>query len=1367
MNLDLSNLSNILNQSNPYGQHNQQATTQLYGQQQLNPYGQQPSNQQPSQNNLQYQMTNDLSQYLNTAESYQQVEHKEHVLMRPGTYIGSVYSYPRAERILDMTDQDQMKFDYANVSIPSGLERLFLEILSNASDNGVESRMQGFDIGKIDIKMNTKTISVRNGGKPIPIQRHKTGLWVPEVIFGVLLTSGNYDTNKIRTGAGLNGLGAKLTNIYSKRFFVDIGDPYNNAKYTQLWENNMSIKHEPTIVSYNGEAYVYIEYEVDFPRFFYTIVDNTDEKNPIIQYSPFTDYPAEAFAFFARHAADIAYCCKIPIVFNDIKLPVDDVYTYAMWMGNYNENCIIHYEWPPGTPLKTKKIGKRMIEYTSDDKILPIVELCILDTPYAGSVTSYVNCMMTPGGGVHVDAAQKGVIDKILGIVNNTDTKKKKEKAKDTSRKLKLNAGDVKRHLTIILSCHLENPEYVGGNTKDKLGGPKPRINIPDKILKQINEWNIVARLAEELELKQIKNLGGKKKRNLDAYKGSDANFAGSAKSNECSLFLVEGDSAKKFAISLISNIPNGTDYYGVFPLRGKMLNVQRANIQQYYLNKEIESVKEYLNAREGIDYRNPAEQQSLRYGRIISLTDADEDGEHIKGLIYNFVFHKLNTLLYIPGFLTHFRTPIIKATKGNEYFKFYTLLDYKNWITSRNNEVTGWTFGYYKGLGTFEKEEAIEEIQAPLTTTYLYDEQSPSWFFLAFAKKFEDERKKWIIDYKPFEGIEKYPQLPLSSFIQYELVRYSISNIERSIPSMRDGFKPSQRKIIHVCFTRWGAKVGSAKAERHKVSGFAGKVSDETNYTHGQVSLEGAIVTLACDYVGTNNLNLLYPNGQFGNRLDPTPAASRYIFTRPTYIWPYLFSSEDKDLLTYIYDEGRYIEPEFFLPIIPPSATNGARGIGSGFSTFIPNYNPIDIANWLICRVQGTPLPSLKPWYRGFNGTIEIVDRTKKVTSFDIGTPIFSNQQVTDMNNGTNAQNMNVQSVTNAHNMDVQGATGAQNLNGQSVTNAHNMDVQGATGAQEINTMAKMFRDSVIDNMEDVEEAKEEDEEEDDDPLGLDEIGFSGKSKSHLAMVTSGCFHIEGNKVIVTELPIGPSFEAYEEWLKKLRSNKHKKSTKKDGEPEKRPLLKIKDFKKDGDLDTHPRFIIEGFTNPTLKSLRLIKSYSLGNMVLLDGNNKPTRYPTVEAMIESWLQWRFPFYEKRKQLMLKKITDKIMKLNCELRFIIAVIEGTQKGYIQGQTIILMRKRKDEILPQMYAIGIPADISAQLFKNTKLSQCTYEKVEKLMKMIQKQELDKHALEQTPSTTLMINDLTEFIRACEKHDHYSDAFKTKGKNKKGE
>ncbi|KAG9104156.1 DNA topoisomerase 2 [Ceratobasidium sp. 370] len=212
-----------------------------------------------------------------------------------------------------------------------------------------------------------------------------------------------------------------------------------------------------------------------------------------------------------------------------------------------------------------------------------------------------------------------------------------------------------------------------------------------------------------------------------------------------------------------------------------------------------------------------------------------------------------------------------------------------------------------------------------------------------------------------------------------------------RSIPSVVDGLKPGQRKVIFGCFKR------KLKNEI-KVAQLVGYISEKTAYHHGEQSLTMTIVNLAQNFVGSNNINLLKPEGQFGTRSQggKDAASARYIFTNIPRMTRAIFHPCDDALLNYLKDDNDSIEPEWYMPVVPLVLINGADGIGTGecrirwakwyltdtittgWSTSIPNYNPVDVVDNIRRLMRGEPQVPMTPWYRGFKGAIEKIGEDK-----------------------------------------------------------------------------------------------------------------------------------------------------------------------------------------------------------------------------------------------------------------------------------------------------------------------------------------------------------------------------------------------------
>ena len=610
------------------------------------------------------------------ASDYQRYEStREHIYNITDTYIGSDEKMPRSERVLNL---ETMCFQQEDITLPEGVEQLFVEISSNAGDNVARSLRHGVDPGEVTLTMNRHMISVRNGGIPIPVEMHPTeNMWVPQLIFGVLHSSSNYDKNKIRTECGRNGYGAKVTNIFSKQFMVTVGDSNNKRWYRQIWGNNMLNRSEPEIKEgYEGKSFVEVVYKMDFDRFGYE------------------EYPDEAFRLFARHAADMSFTGKVPVSFNGIKLNVQKSRDYAkLYLGEEKvKNSIVYYQWAPGVPT----VEKKGVFYSTVKGVVPMIEICAVDTPDEALNVSFANGKWTRNGGVHADAAFKAIASSVLVTVNGDSKNKKK-------RSQKLNLGDVKRHVSVFVSCWVGNPKF-DSQAKRELKSPAPKIVIDEKLLQPILKWDLVNRLYAELEAKQFRassKSDGRKTKFLSDIKGEDANDAGTVRSENCTLYVTEGKSAMGFAVKMLSLFDKGRDFIGLLPLKGKPLNVMNAPPMQIAENSEILEIKRMLGLRERVNYLIDENFKTLRYGHLMILADADTDGKHILGLVLN-LFHCKYPSLLARGYVKYLRTKIVDVVKGTgknqQRLKFYSDHEYDLW-RAQTPDYTKWHHSYFKGL--------------------------------------------------------------------------------------------------------------------------------------------------------------------------------------------------------------------------------------------------------------------------------------------------------------------------------------------------------------------------------------------------------------------------------------------------------------------------------------------------------------------------------------------------------------------------------------------------------------------------------------------------------------------------------------------
>jgi DNA topoisomerase-2 len=906
---------------------------------------------------------------------YVKLDQREHVLLRPSTYIGSVEEDTVATWVFDGTKMTKREIKY----IPA-LYKIYDEIIVNVLDHVVRLKQASGEVRPvkkiaIDIDQQTGVISVFNDGDGIDIEKHpEYDIYMPELILGNMLTSSNYDDTEERIIGGMNGIGAKACNIFSQFFEIETVDAKRKKIYTQRFTENMSVKSVPVVKACAKTPYTKITFLPDYARF----------KCPGL--SP------DMYALMFKRAVD---CCAltendVKVFFNGNKLEAKNFETYAdLYLGGKSDHKR-HYE----------KVNDRWELIVADSCIGSDDASSVSSSVSSGSFDqiSFVNGIWTLRGGKHVDYIVNQVVKKVGEVI----AKKKKD--------IIVKPQAIRDSFVFFIKAVISNPTF-DSQTKETLTTPMTKFGskceVSEKLIAKLCTSGLIERLttisSQETE-KALKKTDGKKRSTLRGIpKLDDANWAGTGKSSECTLILTEGDSAKSMAIAGLSVV--GRDKYGVFPLRGKILNVKDCADSKITANEELAALKKILGLESGKKYDNV---ETLRYGRIMVMTDQDQDGFHIKGLLFN-VFHTLwPSLMKTNGFLSSMLTPIVKAKRisgSKETLSFYNLTDYKNWLQATVNPTTGqlsgWEIKYYKGLGTSNSAEAKDYFRELKTLEYNYSGASSSEAIdLAFNKKRADDRKEWICNYNRQSVIDyNHPQVDFKDYVDKELIHFSVYNLERAIPSVCDGLKRSLRKILYCCFKRNLVK-------EIRVAQLAGYVSEHGAYHHGEASLQEAIIGMAQNFVGSNNINLLMPNGQFGTRLEggKDSASPRYIHTELNPIAFKVFSKLDTEVLNFLEEDGEQIEPEHYLPVVPMVLINGASGIGTGFSTSIPQYNPTEIVRVLrqMLATCSSVETDLSPWYHGFKGTIER-DTANSYVSRGLYTKVAENKiEITELPIGT-----------------------------------------------------------------------------------------------------------------------------------------------------------------------------------------------------------------------------------------------------------------------------------------------------------------------------------------------------------------------------
>ena len=846
-------------------------------------------------------------------ETYSRKTPLEHILLRPSMYIGPTERLPpvsswvlRQDNVSSESSSNRWTMQREELSTVPALLKIFDEILVNASDNRL--RHPG-SCNRIDViiqrggngedgQQQPPYISITNNGKSIPIQIHKKEkMYIPTLLFGHLLTGSNFNDDEKRLTGGRHGYGAKLTNVFSTKFEVEVCDGHSTRNkiknYKQVWENNMHTCHEAEVVvtdrPKNGDSGGSSKQDLDYTRISFVpdIPRLTNDPNVTI-------LPEEEYKLMKRRVVDIAGTSggKLTVTLNGETI---DINGFEDYVDLYRQPSSSSSSSKPQSPMVYHKLNSRWE-----------VAIGLSDTKSVESI-SFVNGMNTSRGGTHVDVIARQVSQYIAEYIN---TKMSKQlDVLNNGPPINVTSRMVRRHLLLCVNCLIENPSFDSQMKECLTSNPEnfgSQYELPNSYLKKlvrpalivdgdsdndsdndddgqqqdlssssdevggpgiVEEVLRMAMGAQQINMARLlKEVGASSKQTkrqvLSIPKLEDANLAGGPKGADCTLILTEGDSAKALAVAGLEVV--GRDKHGVFPLRGKFLNVRNVSVSQLAKNAELKAICTIMGLQFEKTYATREERNELRYGHIMLMTDQDADGSHIKGLIMNVFRHFWPALLKPPvgqnkhkndknddimdrPFLSMFVTPLLKATKkgkkkNKESLSFFSMAEYNAWRESLQdeNEIRKWNVKYYKGLGTSTPAEAkeyfLEFVQHYRPFRWKSEKKDGGRIDMAFEKDRADDRKDWILkeyDEKCTVTIDENDSnsLTYSDFVDNELIHFSNANNIRSLPNVIDGLKPSQRKVLYACFKR------NLKDEI-KVAQLAGYCAEHTAYHHGEASL-------------------------------------------------------------------------------------------------------------------------------------------------------------------------------------------------------------------------------------------------------------------------------------------------------------------------------------------------------------------------------------------------------------------------------------------------------------------------------------------------------------------------------------------------
>jgi DNA topoisomerase-2 len=952
----------------------------------------------------------------------------KHALLRPDTYIGSVRT---SKTPMFVFDEETKTAKLKTIKFNPGLFQIIKEIGSNAIDNKWRSEQLSPDnlLKHIDfsIDLSTGSITIHNDGYCIPCVKKTYTFEVPggattsinvypvEAFFGYINSGTNYNDATERKTSGKNGMGGTLVNIFSKNFTVECTNPKDKMKVVATFKNNgteKDVKDEP----FTGKkGYTTVTFTPDYKYFKYP---STKETPGISQ---------DLISVIKLYAYEVAMITQVPVKFTVTNTDAITLVTEALdqltLSNDSGSSNIVSSEIIKVTSLE--KYSRLFYPDISKNKMFyfksPSGDECVLietdienipDETDSLSHISFVNGLRTKKGGVHVIAWQDALIGSIVRTFNARKPKSKKHDP------VKTTARGVYPYLTIFLRCEVDRPKFDdqtkeclneivdvnGKNAKYRLfpvGNKKMADAWKEQLeigLGKIMKWNFVKHLDEKLSLKAeivTKKDGAIKSRVHCGSKYIGANYAGvSGEAHKCYLWLAEGDSAKTTVLTGISNTESGADYNGVFALKGKLINVAKHAEKRVSENTEVKAIIDILGLRPHVDYRIRENLLKLRYGGIIMATDQDDDGHHIKGLIMNFIATSYPTLIST-GFLRSLSTAVVAlpAKKSSTEQKlFFSNPDYAKWqeVTPEEEKKRYGRPIYYKGLGsippkctpTYFINPRLVEYTPPgegeedmIKLNYMGEKESIAWRKSEIIKGLTSA----LDPDAPIQRIEPdfvyEGRMTTNQFILDQNMIYNRMTLGRAIPCIWDGFKDAQRKALF-------GVMHENPMDPQNIEELTCTVKKVSSYHHGAVSLSGTIIKMVQGFVGSNNIPYFTLDGQCGSRTKggEDAAQPRYPATKLEDIVKAIYITDDAPLLPKNYDGSKEIEPVYYMPVICMLLVNGADGIGVGWSSTVPSFNPEDIMDrteeYVNLGFDGddykSSFPRLVPWYRGFTGTIE-----------------------------------------------------------------------------------------------------------------------------------------------------------------------------------------------------------------------------------------------------------------------------------------------------------------------------------------------------------------------------------------------------------
>jgi DNA topoisomerase-2 len=862
--------------------------------------------------------------------------------------------------------------EWKKVMYAPAIQNLVQEILTNALDRQYrDATVRHISVWvDCDDAGGPRYIRIKNDGLGVPVVLdQQIQLWKPTIAFAHFRSGSNFaDQDGPRYTAGRNGYGCKATNVFSTAFHVHTADPRTKMQLDQTFTHNMSVVLDPRVWSFPlKKGFTDVKFRLDLARL--------GEVAPSDRHEPMRPDLVDLVRTLTIHA--VACLNKnVSITFNGVLLGGGST--------PYLKQLAAVFTPQPSTDSVAYDVVK-------NEAGLSVFEVALVkcDTKAPCEGLGFVNSLECCEG-THMTF----VLNRVVAAVEAVLRCKHKKGADFT-----LSPSLLKRHCFMVVKVLVDAPHF-SSQTKERLSTPHGKFGfdwtpsaafmrtltaagVVDAVYQDVVDKELVA--ARKTMSQKVGTMAGSRRMVVaDKYDAATA-LRGSGKRKDCYLLVTEGDSARALAVAGLAVV--GREQYGIYALKGKPLNVRNASVDAISKNKEVSTLMQIL----GLTLGKPVlSLDELNYRKLVIFSDQDPDGAHIGGLLLNLIHALFPSLLALdPAYVQRFPTPLVRAThkRTGHVACFYAKAAYDAWSAQQGAAASHYNIRYFKGLGTSTSALAREYFSqySEHVVDIVHTPPADAVMVNMFGTEHSQARRALLTTHYSKELCVDYtqPSVTMEEFVYREVLPYSNYSNIRNIASVLDGLKPVQRKVL---FTMLDKNMTSDV----KVAQVVGVIAAHTQYHHGEQSLVETVVGMAQDHVGVSNINLLVPEGQFGSRLDAPSvhSAARYIFTRIDPVARYLFRKEDDAVLVYAEEEGDRVEPECYVPVIPMLLVNGTFGIGTGWSTSVPSYDPrqlMDVCEAVAQEHQRDGWEGVQrvldrlcapdvmlPYYDGFKGTLQ-----------------------------------------------------------------------------------------------------------------------------------------------------------------------------------------------------------------------------------------------------------------------------------------------------------------------------------------------------------------------------------------------------------